>query len=131
MAEKGETIYISCCCCRCKYIDDDNHIKNDFGYNRLNERYKTCVKCRKRKKEYRDNNFDKIQEYSKQYYSNNKETILDKRQELKATAEASQGKIKYCYRCYKNYDIELFKCPNGNIYNSCYKCLCSRSKQCV
>ena len=22
------------------------HIKNDFGYNRLNARYKCCVKCR-------------------------------------------------------------------------------------
>ena len=129
MAEQGETKYIKCCCCKCKYINDDNHIKNDFGYNRLNERYKKCVKCRNRDREYREKNYDKLQEYNKHYYSNNKETIQEKRKQLKAMAEASQGKSKYCNRCYKVYDIELFKCPNGNVYNSCYKCLCSRSKQ--
>ena len=131
MAEKGETKYIKCCCCKCKYIDDDNHMKIHFGYNKLNERYKTCLKCREKKQEYNNNNYDKILEYKKQYYLNNKDKIHEQRQQLKAIAEASQGKIKYCYRCYKNYDIELFKCPNGNVYNSCYKCLCSRSKQCV
>ena len=30
----------------------DEHIKNDFGYNRLNERFKCCVKCRDRSYEY-------------------------------------------------------------------------------
>ena len=30
-----------------KSIDDDEHIKTDFGYDRLNIRYKTCVKCTK------------------------------------------------------------------------------------
>ena len=43
--------YIKCSKCRCKYINDDDHIKNDFGYNRLEERFKTCVKCRERGKE--------------------------------------------------------------------------------
>ena len=38
--------YIKCSKCKFKYINDDNHIKADFGYNRLNERFKTCVKCR-------------------------------------------------------------------------------------
>ena len=38
--------YIKCSKCRCKYINDDEHIKNDFEYNRLNERFKCCVKCR-------------------------------------------------------------------------------------
>ena len=42
--------YIKCSKCRCKYINDDDHIKNDFGYNRLEERFKTCVKCRERGK---------------------------------------------------------------------------------
>ena len=131
MAEKVETKYINCSCCKCKYINDDNHIKNDFGYNRLNERFKTCLTCRNKKHEYRENNKDKIQEYREQYYINNKDQLNDRRRELKAIAEASQGKIKYCFRCHRNYDIELFKCPNGNIYNTCYHCLCSRCKQCV
>ena len=30
-----------------KLINDDEHIKNDFGYNRLNIRYRNCVKCKK------------------------------------------------------------------------------------
>jgi hypothetical protein len=47
MAEhNGEDKYIKCSKCKCKYINDDKHIKNDFGFNRLNERFKTCTKCR-------------------------------------------------------------------------------------
>jgi hypothetical protein len=47
MAEhSGEDKYIKCSKCKCKYINDDEHIKADFGYNRLNERFKTCTKCR-------------------------------------------------------------------------------------
>ena len=38
--------YIKCSRCTCKYINDDEHIRKDFGYNRLNERCKCCVKCR-------------------------------------------------------------------------------------
>ena len=42
--------YIKCKCCKCKYINDEEHISKDFGYTRLEERYKTCVKCRASKK---------------------------------------------------------------------------------
>ena len=38
--------YIKCARCRKKYINNDNYIKINFGYNRLNERYKTCINCR-------------------------------------------------------------------------------------
>ena len=38
--------YIKCKGCKCKYINDEGHIKEDFGYNRLGEKLKTCVKCR-------------------------------------------------------------------------------------
>ena len=53
MTERSEeSKYIKCSKCWCKYINDDEHIKQDFGYNRLEERFKTCVKCREtRKKE--------------------------------------------------------------------------------
>ena len=51
MTEQSETDkYIKCSKCKCKYINDDEHIKDDFGYNRLNERFKTCVKCRSKNK---------------------------------------------------------------------------------
>ena len=47
MTEQGEVDkYVKCSKCRCKYINDDDHIKNDFGYNRLNQLFKTCTKCR-------------------------------------------------------------------------------------
>ena len=38
--------YIKCSKCRCKYLNDNEHIKTNFGYNRLHERFKCCVKCR-------------------------------------------------------------------------------------
>ena len=47
MAEvSGEDKHIRCSKCKCKYINDAEHIEVDFGYNRLAVRYKTCVKCR-------------------------------------------------------------------------------------
>ena len=47
MAEQqGKEKYIKCSKCKCKYMNDDKHIKTDFGYNRLEERFKTCTKCR-------------------------------------------------------------------------------------
>ena len=49
MAEQNEdNKYIKCSKCRCKYHNNDNNIKEYFGYTRLNERYKTCVKCREK-----------------------------------------------------------------------------------
>ena len=43
MAEEcGQDEYMKCSKCKCKYINDDDHIKTDFGYNQLSERFKTC-----------------------------------------------------------------------------------------
>ena len=42
--------YIKCSKCGCKYIDLYNHIKLDLGYDRLDNRCKTCKKCRDRRK---------------------------------------------------------------------------------
>ena len=77
MAEQdSKEQYFKCSRCKMKYINDDEHIKTDFGYNRLNERYKTCSKCR------------------------NRGTLRVKR--LIDEASASNGEIKHCYICYKN-----------------------------
>ena len=92
--------YIKCSRCKMKYLNDDKHIGEDFGYNRLNERYKVCVKCR------------------------NREKLRVKR--LIDEAEASDGKLKHCYRCYKNKTLDKFVCPNGKSYNACYACLDAR-----
>ena len=36
--------YINCSRCHMKSINDDEHRSTDFGYNRLNIRYKQCVR---------------------------------------------------------------------------------------
>ena len=48
--------YILCSGCHGKYIDDGEHIKCDFEYNRFGDRYKCCVECRNRNKTYREKN---------------------------------------------------------------------------
>ena len=72
MTEEGKNDnYIICSKCRSKYINDEEHIANDFGYTRLEERYKTCVRCRGRNKvnckTYADNHKEEIKEYSKKH----------------------------------------------------------------
>ena len=49
--QQGTDNYIKCGMCKCKYINDDNHIQCDFGFNRLGARYKTCINCRSRYKD--------------------------------------------------------------------------------
>ena len=92
--------YIKCARCKTQYINDDDHIQIDFGYNRLEERYKVCVKCRNKDKRWIDN--------------------------LKKVADDNHDTIKHGYRCYKNKPLADFVCPNGKSYNACYDCLKKR-----
>ena len=47
MAEESkDDKYIRCSKCRSKYVNDEEHISNNFGYTRLEEIYNTCVNCR-------------------------------------------------------------------------------------
>ena len=56
MAEESKTDkYIICSKCKSKYINDEEHISKYFGYTRLEERYKTCVRCRSKKQSYLQN----------------------------------------------------------------------------
>ena len=71
--------YIHCSCHR-KYINSDESIVINFGFNRLNERYRTCVKCRQSGKGSRDKKIlldpdyaDTKRERNKQWYIDNKE----------------------------------------------------------
>jgi len=41
--------YVKCAVCKCKYLNE-NSINENFGFNRLNQKYKSCVKCRERSK---------------------------------------------------------------------------------
>ena len=51
MAEQNEqNEHIKCKGCKCKYINDEEHIKQYFGYNRLGEQLGSCVKCKNKNK---------------------------------------------------------------------------------
>ena len=39
--------YIKCSRCKCKYINDNEHIKHGFGYNRLEENIKHVLNVEK------------------------------------------------------------------------------------
>ena len=112
MTEQSEADkYIKCSKCRCKYINDDEHIKKDFGYNRLEQRFKTCVKCRTysrhQNKEYRQEHKEEIaermKEYNKIHYQDNKEYYQEcnkQYREKQLNTEVDENQ-KCCTRCYK------------------------------
>jgi len=50
------TEYIKCSNCKCKFINNDEHTKFDFGYNRLGKRFKCCVKCRENGRKHNERN---------------------------------------------------------------------------
>ena len=84
--------YIICSDCRSKYINDEEHINTEFGYTRLEMRYKTCVKCRARKqiknkvyhgkhpekaKEHYEAHKEQAKEYDKQYREKNADRLKE------------------------------------------------------
>ena len=92
MTEQGkDDKYIKCSRCVRKFINDNDHIKNDFGYNRLEERFKTCVQCRDKKR-------GQISYNSKMYYEENRGTILEQKQLYR---QHYKDKIQECSRLYK------------------------------
>jgi len=96
MTELNETDkYIKCSKCRCKYINSDDSIKKDFGYNRLNERFKTCVKCR-----------SKSREYSKLYQETHKEEIAERKQDyMKQYYQENKAYYKECGKQYRDKQL--------------------------
>ena len=69
------TKYITRSRCRGKLIYDDEHIKTDFGYYRLNIRYIQCVRCRTYKTEYRETHRGELREKQTAYYYDTKEDL--------------------------------------------------------
>ena len=51
-----------------KYINDDEHIKQDFGYNRLSIRYRSCGQCQARYAKHRESHTEIRRESAEQYY---------------------------------------------------------------
>lgn len=102
--------YIKCSVCKCKYINDDTHIDRDFGYNRLNKRYTTCIKCREKARERRD-----------------KQPSRARKIEVEKQVSESSGTSKYCKLCDKVQSIDnflLFDQPD--LRDSCNVLLCGR-----
>ena len=99
MTEQGDVDkYIKCSKCRCKYINEEEHIKTDFGYTRLGERFKTCITCRNKRqtvaKVYCEKNKDKIKDYQKCYRGKNKDTLKEYSKEN--TDKQSYETCKFC-----------------------------------
>ena len=112
MTEEGENDkYIICSKCRSKYINDEEHITKYFGYTRLEERYKTCVRCRARNKinskTYQEKHPEKS-EKAKEYYEANKDYLNEENKQFRENNKEH----------YKEYDrarnqIKV-NCPNCN-----------------
>ena len=73
---EGNNKYIICSRCKMKFINDDENIKPDFGYKRLNERYKQCYNCRCQTTEYRQAHREELKEKANKYYNNHKEHVI-------------------------------------------------------
>ena len=91
MTEQGKNDkYIKCSRCRMIYYNNDNAIKQHFGYNRLDERFKTCVKCRQYRLDNREKILQQGRERAKDYYEENKDKILESKKEYR---EQNKDKI--------------------------------------
>ena len=116
--------YIKCSKCRCKYHNNDDNIKQDFGYNRLGERFKCCVQCRAiyrgYDKTYRESHKEeiserrqaniKVSEYQKTYRGQHSDEINTRRRnhrEKARNAECDDG-YRCCTRCFKTKTIDNF-----------------------
>ena len=105
--------YIKCSDCRCKYKNDDTNIAHDFGYNRLGEKFKTCVICRDKRKKKRNNS----NKEEKQNSDKDEEEINDKEAVDKCIAEINYwGKAEKRYVDESDGDIiSLSQNPRFNI----------------
>ena len=70
------TDYINCSCHR-KYINSDESIAANFGFNRLQERYRTCVKCRQSGKQCREKRIQQDPEHVDKKRERNKQWHID------------------------------------------------------
>ena len=97
--EEEKNKYINCSKCKLKYHNNEDNIKDDFGYNRLGERFKCCVKCRNRAKKYTDKNREKVNEYSRNYREEHKE----EQKKYKEKQRINTDKYIVCAHCRLKY----------------------------
>ena len=104
MTEQGnDNKYINCSRCKMKYHNTDDSIKQYFGYNRLDERYKICVKCRQYKLDNRERILQRGRERAKEYYEENHEALLAKgkqyRMEHQDQINERASQLVVCDKC--------------------------------
>ena len=100
MALNKETpTYLFCSCCNKKYINDEEHIKQDFGYSRLNIRYKSCIQCQARYLKHLESNREERRENARTYYQENKDIILEKKLVYRDSNKDKINEKKECSVC--------------------------------
>ena len=101
--------YIKCKGCKCKYINDGEHIKQDSGYNRLGKQLKSCVKCRNQTKKGREKT-------KQQSVDTNVNTLCSRCCQIKPKSDFGNYKIQA-------YDTELKRTREVVIsHKSCDRC---------
>ena len=127
------TEHIQCSRCHMKFINDDEHIKNDFGYNRLNERYKQCVRCRthgkEKKKEYRAMVKEEMQKTGEYISHRQKQQDLKKHMneiiicDVCGCAKPRRLMEKHTNTplCKRNANIKRYEELHGSTYTCMYK----------
>ena len=88
---------IQCSMCKKKYLNNKEQVELHFGYNRLNQPFKCCIRCRG---------------YGKKRVEKEKNK-----------ANESDGELKYCNKCKTSKPMDKFVMPNGKSYNKCRRCL--------
>ena len=94
--------YIKCSVCKCKHVNDDNTIQTYFGYNARTGRYKSCMKCRTKKKDRGEQNKTHNHEYQKQRDQTQTETQTEDEQLFN-----KQKKSEYDKTCNQTLRITL------------------------
>ena len=101
--------HIKCSVCKCKYVNAEQQIKVDFGYNKQNERYKSCVKCRSRNAQFRENHKEQKRDYDKQRIQKKLEEQPENKRELDKYQKLKYDKI---YNHTRRKELEITKKQN-------------------
>ena len=103
--------YTICSKCISKYINDEEPINKDFGYTRLEEIYKTCVRCRARGKISCKTYSEKHPEKSKDNYEAHKEEAKEHNKQYR---DKNADRLKEYDRARNQIKVDCPHC-NGEI----------------
>ena len=99
MGQHNDDKYITCSRCNKKYHDTDDNVKQHFGYNKVNERFKVCAMCRQYKLDNRERILQRGKERGKEYYEENKDAILEKSKKYRERNKDSIYEVVKCNVC--------------------------------